>query len=152
MRLENDLFRSESEGDKIDCLCGLVKPRRMDGLPTDIVRAIFLHLDCKDAMSAAKCSRTCGSAAPCASSRFSHEDSTLYGCKIHPRRDRVSYIVHTLLHTGENPSTVHFRSPLETEIAMPYLYKFGAIHHVCCNGKGVMYENAIVPGIIEELS
>ena len=121
-----------------------MEPRRMDGLPTDIVRVILLHLDCEDAMSAAKCSRTCGSAAPCASSKFSHEDNTLYGCKIHPRRDRVSYIVHTLLHTEENPSAIHFRSPLETEIAMPYLYKFGAIHHVCCDGKGVMYENALV--------
>jgi hypothetical protein len=115
----------------------------MDDLPTDIMRLILLHLDCEDAMSAAKCSRTCGSAAPCASSMFSHEDNTLYGCKIHYMRDRVSYIVHTLLHTQDKPSTIHFRSPLETEIAMPYLYKFGEIHHTCCDGKGVMYESAV---------
>ena len=115
----------------------------MEGLPTDIVRLMLLHLDCENAMSAAKCSRTFASAAPCASSKFSHEGNTLYGCKIHPRRDRVSYIVHTLLHTRDNPFTIHFRSPLETEIAMPYLYRFGAIHHICCDGKGVMYESAV---------
>ena len=112
----------------------------MDGLPTDVVREVLLYLDCKDAMSAAKCSCTLSSSTPCAGSRFSYAGNTLYGCSVHPKRDKVSSIVHTLLNTSDNPVSVHFRSVLETEIAMPWLHKFGTIHHICCGGKGVMYE------------
>lgn len=75
----------------------------------------------------------------------SNFNSSVYGpikmCLIHNGYDK--YTMLNTLNQGHKKSNLHFQNCKQRRLADKYIFELGRPYHICCGGKGIMFDDYI---------